>query len=82
VPVRRVRDADDPDRTEGLVFTWLVPQTSRNGVTGKPSLASAAEGATWFATMAEALAGRVRQAAVEEPPIRWRRRRGAVIPVI
>lgn len=80
VPARRVRDADDPDRTEGLVFTWLVPQTSRNGVTGKPSLASAAEGATWFAAMSEALAGRVRQAAVEEPPIRWRRRRGAVVP--
>ncbi len=82
VPRRRLRDADDRDRTDGLVFTWLVPQTSTNGVTGKPSLATAAEGATRFDEMAGALADRVRRAAVEEAPIRWRRRRGAVLPII
>ncbi|MBN8525713.1 MAG: creatininase family protein [Planctomycetes bacterium] len=82
VPRRRVKDADDPDRTDGLVFTWLVPQTSRNGVTGRPSLASPEEGRTRFDEMADALALRVRRAAVEEAPIRWRRRRGAVLPVI
>lgn len=76
----RIRDADDPDRTDGLVFTWLVPQTSRNGVTGRPSLASAAEGATWFAAMSDALAAKAERAATEEPPIRWRRRRGAITP--
>lgn len=80
VPAARIRDADDPDRTADCVFTWLVPQTSRNGVTGRPSLASAAEGATWFGAMTEALCRKVERAAVEEAPIRWRRRAGSTTP--
>lgn len=77
----RIRDADDPDRTDGLVLSWLVPQTSTNGVTGKPSRATAKEGATWFARMVNALAQRARCAATEEPPIVWMPRPGATRPV-
>jgi creatinine amidohydrolase len=80
VPVDRIADADDPDRTADLVFTWLVPQTSTNGVTGRPSLASAQEGATWFKVMTDALAARVRRAATEEAPLAWRRTPGALVP--
>jgi len=65
----RIADADDPDRTAGLVLSWLVPQTSTNGVTGRPSLASAKEGGVWFARMVAALAQRARAAARERPPI-------------
>ena len=32
--------ADDPDRTEGLVFRYTAPSLSRNGVTGRPSEAT------------------------------------------
>lgn len=77
---QRIRDADDPDRTAGLVFTWLVPQTSSNGVTGKPSLASASEGGLWFGRMVAALVDRVRRAAIEEAPIAWSRQPGAKGP--
>ena len=80
VPVDRIADADDPDRTADLVFTWLVPQTSTNGVTGRPSLASAQEGATWFQVMTDALAARVRRAATEEAPLAWRRAPGVLAP--
>lgn len=67
----RVADADDPDRTAGLVFSWLVSQTSTNGVTGSPSLATAEEGELWFGRMVDALAAMVAKAAVEEAPIAW-----------
>ena len=33
--------ADDEDRTEGLVFRYTAPALSRNGVTGRPSEATA-----------------------------------------
>jgi len=38
-------EADDPDRTGGLVFAHPVNRTSRNGVTGTPSRANAEKGA-------------------------------------
>jgi creatinine amidohydrolase len=78
----RIADADDPDRTDGLVLTWLVPQTSANGVTGAPSRATAAEGARWFSRMAAALAAKARRAAVEQPPIAWARRPDAIPPIL
>jgi creatinine amidohydrolase len=40
--------ADDPDRTEQLVFSHPVNRTSCNGVTGAPSRATAEKGAQWF----------------------------------
>lgn len=79
---QRIADADDPDRTEGLVLSWLVPQTSTNGVTGKPTLATAKEGAQWFARMAAALANRAKRAAREQPPITWQRQPGSTLPII
>lgn len=77
----RVRDADDEDRTDGLVLTWLVPQTSTNGVTGKPSLATAKEGKAWFTRMVDALARKAEKAATEQPPIIWTRQPGARSPL-
>jgi len=60
---------DDPDRTSGLVFSYPVSQTSLNGVTGNPSKGSAERGAELFSQMAEALAGLLKRAATEQPPL-------------
>lgn len=65
----RVSEADDPDRTGGLVFAHPVNRTSRNGVTGRPSQASRAEGAELFAWMVEDLAALVRRGLAETPPL-------------
>jgi creatinine amidohydrolase len=65
----RVRDADDPDRTEGLFFSHPVNRTSANGVTGSPSRASREDGARLFSAMVEDLSGRVRAALLETPPL-------------
>src|ERR1700691_5838341 len=50
-----VRDADDPDRTSRLVFSHPVNRTSTNGVTGTPSVASAAQGQRAFDWMVDGL---------------------------
>ncbi|MBO0756046.1 MAG: creatininase family protein, partial [Bradyrhizobiaceae bacterium] len=47
--------ADDPDRTGPLVFAHPVNRTSRNGVTGTPSQASAEKGNRCFEWMIEDL---------------------------
>lgn len=60
---------DDPDRTNGLVFSYPVSQTSLNGITGKPSLGSAARGAELFNQMGEALADLIIRAQTEQPPL-------------
>lgn len=65
----RLAGADDPDRTDGLVFAHPVNRTSRNGVTGKPSLANAQKGELWFRWMVEDLSQLVRRGLVEEPPL-------------
>lgn len=65
----RVSEADDPDRTEGLVFAHPVNRTSANGVTGAPSCGSAAQGAELFAWMVEDLAQLVERGMREEPPL-------------
>lgn len=61
-------EADDPDRTEGLVFAHPVNRTSRNGVTGMPSRATAADGQTLFDWMVEDLSALVRRGLTERPP--------------
>jgi creatinine amidohydrolase len=61
--------ADDPDRTDGLVFTHPVSRTSRNGVTGRPSEATALEGETQLRALGEDFAAIVGKARVEIPPI-------------
>ena len=69
--VREARraDADDPDRTAGLVFAHPVNRTSRNGVTGRPSQASRAEGERLFAWMVADLTDLVRRGLSETPPL-------------
>lgn len=62
-------DADDPDRTTGLVFSHPVNRTSLNGVTGTPSLATRAEGEELFAWMVEDLARLVEAGKRETPPL-------------
>ena len=62
-------DADDPDRTAGLVFTHPVSRTSSNGVTGRPSEASAEEGARLLHELGDDFAAIVEKARSERPPI-------------
>jgi creatinine amidohydrolase len=69
VRVERIRD--DPDRTGGKVFTYVVPQTSTNGLTGSPSLANAEEGRKLFLEMGNALTRFVVAAKTETPPLEW-----------
>jgi creatinine amidohydrolase len=65
----RLADADDPDRTAGLVFAHPVNRTSSNGVTGQPSLANAQKGEQWFHWMVEDLSQLIRRGLTEEPPL-------------
>ncbi len=77
----RLADAeDDPDRTTDTVFSYMVANTSRNGVTGAPSEGTAARGRKLFIEIGEALASTVRKAQVEEPPLEWQRATPAFPP--
>jgi creatinine amidohydrolase len=69
VHLNRVRDADDPDRTQTLVFRYTAPALSTNGVTGRPSEATAELGAKLFGLTVGALVDRIVRGRVEEPPI-------------
>lgn len=60
--------ADDPDRTGDLVFAHPVNRTSRNGVTGAPSQATAEKGALWFQWMVEDLSAVIIRGIHESPP--------------
>ena len=62
-------DADDADRTQGFVFAHPVNRTSINGVTGKPSQASAANGRLWFEWMVQDLCALVARGLTETPPL-------------
>ncbi len=61
--------ADDPDRTDGLVFAHPVNRTSCNGVTGTPSSASREEGEALLGWMVDDLAALVRRGLAETPPL-------------
>jgi creatinine amidohydrolase len=63
--------ADDPDRTTGGVFPHRVAHTSNNGVTGRPSAATAGQGRHLLTSMGEALASLIQQARTENPPLAW-----------
>jgi creatinine amidohydrolase len=65
----RIAAADDPDRTDGLVFAHPVNRTSLNGVTGAPSRSSVEQGRELFAWMVEDLAAIVERGMREEPPL-------------
>jgi creatinine amidohydrolase len=73
VRIDRIPHADDPDRTAGCVFPHMVAHTSTNGVTGTPTLATAAHGAALISEIAEALSRIIAQARTEEPPLAWSR---------
>jgi creatinine amidohydrolase len=65
----RLHGADDPDRTDPLVFRYTAAVLSKNGVTGRPSEASPDLGAKLFGLTVEALVDRVVRGRVEEPPL-------------
>ena len=61
--------ADDPDRTDGCVFSHPVNRTSTNGVTGMPSAATAEKGEMLYQYMREDLTALIRKAITEEAPL-------------
>ena len=69
VHLDRMADADDPDRTDGLVFRYTAPALSANGVTGRPSEATAELGAALRDRAVRAIAVRVERGRTEEPPL-------------
>jgi creatinine amidohydrolase len=60
---------DDPDRTPGKVFSYTVANSSLDGLTGRPSEATAQEGASLFAMVVDALAAVVDRARLETVPL-------------
>jgi creatinine amidohydrolase len=67
--VRSEMIQDDPDRTGGKVFTYVVPQTSKNGLTGFPSRANREDGRKLFLEIGDALTRLVLAAKTEEAPL-------------
>jgi creatinine amidohydrolase len=67
--VRSEMIQDDPDRTSGKVFTYVVPQTSKNGLTGFPSRANREDGRKLFLEIGDALTRLVLAAKTEEAPL-------------
>jgi len=59
---------DDEDRTRDLVLSYTVAETSREGLTGAPSRASAEQGAALFEAVVTALAECIERARMEKPP--------------
>lgn len=65
----RLAAADDPDRTGCCVFAHPVNRTSLNGVTGKPSQATAEKGVQWFDWLVSDLAELITSGCSETPPL-------------
>jgi creatinine amidohydrolase len=65
----RIATADDPDRTEGLVFRYTAPALSTNGVTGRPSEATRELGDRLLDLTVAAIADRVERGRLEKPPL-------------
>lgn len=65
----KVSSSDDEDRTESLVFAHPVNRTSKNGVTGTPSLATTKKGEELYAWMVEDLNKVFKKGASEESPL-------------
>ncbi len=61
--------ADDEDRTDGLVFRYTAPALSKNGVTGRPSEATAELGRRLLGQVLDVVSGAVLRGRVEEPPL-------------
>lgn len=64
-----LESADDPDRTEACVFAHPVDRTSKNGVTGYPSRATAEKGRVWFEWMVEDLSALILRGMKETAPL-------------
>jgi creatinine amidohydrolase len=69
VHLDRMADADDPDRTDDLVFRYTVPSLSTNGVTGRPSEATPELGQKLVDLTVAALVEKVEHGRLEEPPL-------------
>ena len=69
VHLDRLATADDPDRTAGLVFRYTAPALSTNGVTGRPSEATAELGSRLVELTVAALVDRIRRGRLEKPPL-------------
>jgi len=67
--VRRERIVDDVDRTPGLVFRYTAPALSQNGVTRRPSEASAELGQRLFDMATASIIATVTRAQEEEAPL-------------
>jgi creatinine amidohydrolase len=67
--VRVEKMQDDPDRTAESVFSYPVAQTSLNGVTGSPSLATAKQGERLFREIGDTLTLLIERAKEETPPL-------------
>jgi creatinine amidohydrolase len=61
--------ADDPDRTQDLVFRYTAPVLSTNGVTGRPSEARLDLGQRLFDMTVSAIVDMVERGRTEEPPL-------------
>ena len=66
--VRTDRIVDEPDRTVGMVLQYPVPATTRSGVVGKPSSATAARGGGLHASLVGAFVELLEKARREEDP--------------
>ncbi len=69
VRLDQVPFADDPDRTEGLVFRYTAPSLSRNGVTGRPSEATPTLGRWLLDEIVRSMCSTVERGRTEEPPL-------------
>lgn len=65
----KLAEADDADRTCGCIFSHPVNRTSLNGVTGKPSQATADKGRIWFDWMVQDLSAQLIKGSAETPPL-------------
>lgn len=61
--------ADDPDRTEDLVFRYNASSLSTNGVTGRPSEATRELGEELLEAVVAEIAARAQRGRAEEPPL-------------
>jgi creatinine amidohydrolase len=69
VRAEHIADADDEDRTRGLVFRYTAPALSTNGVTGRPSEATPQLGKHLLDLIGASVAERVERGRTEEPPL-------------
>jgi creatinine amidohydrolase len=74
VDTSKLAQADDPDRTIGRVFPWLVAHTSSNGVTGFPGIGNPTHGEALLKLIGTGLATLLATARTELPPLPWARR--------